>query len=82
MAMAQDYSAAMKWYRMAADQGDAQAQFSSSHVRRRPGRGSDYSADEVAIEWLQTKEMHQRSPVSGSCTRMAMGCTHRIIQRR
>ena len=47
--VAQDDSAAMKWYRMAADQGDADAQYNLK-VRKALGVAQDYSA---AMKWYQ-----------------------------
>ena len=48
--MAQDYSAAMKWYRMAADQGDAPAQ-SSLGAMYYQGQGVPQNTSQ-ALRWL------------------------------
>ena len=50
--VAQDYSAAMKWYRMAADQGNAQFAVQSRRSCTTNGRGvaQDYSA---AMKWYR-----------------------------
>ena len=50
MGVAQDYSAAMKWYRMAADQGDAQAQYNIG-VMYYGGQGVPQNTSE-ALRWL------------------------------
>jgi TPR repeat protein len=48
----QDYSAAMKWYRMAADQGFADAQFSLGEMYRKGLCGLPQS-DDLAVEWYR-----------------------------
>ena len=49
--VAQDYSAAMKWYRMAADQGDANAQCTLGRMYHQgQGVSQDYSA---ALKWYR-----------------------------
>ena len=49
--VAQDDSAAMKWYRMAADQGDANAQYNLG-VMYQNGQGVAQD-DSAAIKWFR-----------------------------
>ena len=53
--MAQDDSAAMKWYRMAADQGLANAQFSLGYMYLN-GRGVPQNTSE-ALRWLHKAQV-------------------------
>ena len=53
--VAQDYSAAMKWYRMAADQGDAQAQCNLGNMYRQ-GQGVPQNISE-ALRWLHKAQV-------------------------
>ena len=53
--VAQDYSAAMKWYRMAADQGHANAQLSLG-VMYENGRGVAQDHSE-ALRWLHKAQV-------------------------
>ena len=59
--VAQDYSAAMKWYRMAADQGDAQAQYNLG-VMYYQGQGVPQNISE-ALRWLYKAQVqgHERA---------------------
>ena len=54
----QDYSAAVKWYRLAADQGYASAQFNLGIVYTQgPGVAQDHSEAVKWYRWLPTRAM-------------------------
>ena len=53
--VAQDYSAAMKWFRMAADQGDADAQFNLG-IMYKNGKGVPQNTSE-ALRWLHKAQV-------------------------
>ena len=61
----QDYSAAMKWKRMAANKEKQSAVQSQAHVLQGQGVAS-YSAAMKWYQWLQTKDVQKRSLISGS----------------
>ena len=55
LGVAQDYSAAMKWYRMAADQGHAQAQ-GNLGIMYNGGQGVPQNTSE-ALRWLHKAQV-------------------------
>ena len=79
----QDDTEAVKWYRRAADQGNAYAQFNLGVMYADgPGRAARRRrGGEVVIAALRTRVMPTPSPVSGTCT-SGDGASRRTTQRR
>ena len=78
----QDFAAALIWYRKAADQGDADAQFYLGGMYDN-GKGvpQDYAA---AVTWIckrPTRAMPGRNAISGSFTKKAVAACRRTITR-